>query len=808
VSRERRPDPASRPSPLAAARALAARAPLLFNGYSLIANAGITSVLGLLFWMLATRVYTPEVVGLGAALITVMMNIGYLAQMNLGSALTRFLPAAGRRAPRLVLGAYAVVAAVAVVVSALFAVFAGHLAEPLLVLREHPTALVWFVAASVVWTIFALEDSVLAGLRRAVVVPLANTIYSIAKIALIGAFALVAIPVPGPVFLAATLPLIPIVLVVTVFILRETTRPGAVAGSLPDLATLRRFVGWDYIGSIAIAGAFTLAPLMVMTTSGIAENATYALAWQLAYSVYLVGRSLSTSLVAEGARDPGRLVALEADTLVHSMVVAVPAAIVLAAAAPLVMMIFGPAYTDTGPLTLQLLSLANVPWVATTIHLAAERVRGRTRSVAVIQVATLVLFAAVWWLGPGGEGAAGVAFAWFSAHGLVLIGIVAADVRRHGRAGIVDRGLAIGSALARLVAAVAGLIRRDGTETVDAAARIVGAVDHPRLSGVKPVRGPRSLSDGTAVLLVDAAAAAEGRREVRAVLKCAVSGPGIAALRRNETVLRRLEADDRLGDDRALLPVVLDRGRRGTLSWIIESAVPGTAGGALFATSDADAVLPAVLDVIGSMHRRTAVPRSLDEAWIRHWIDRPLSGATVGVRGLTDGVTRGRMLEAVAATLRGHYGGRRSLLGLGHGDLSPGNVLFSADPSAGGAPRLTGIVDWDGARFDAPAGVDAAHLLMTARAARRGCELGTVVVELLAEGDFAPAERAVLEAAYGERAGWIADPRERRAMMLLAWFHHVASNLSKSERYGASRLWMAANVDRVLAAIDRNTFGK
>ena len=51
------------------------RAPLTRNGYSLVASAGVTSALGLVYWVVAARLYTPAEVGVNAALLSTMMAL-------------------------------------------------------------------------------------------------------------------------------------------------------------------------------------------------------------------------------------------------------------------------------------------------------------------------------------------------------------------------------------------------------------------------------------------------------------------------------------------------------------------------------------------------------------------------------------------------------------------------------------------------------------------------------------------------------------------------------------------------------------
>ena len=69
-------------------------------------SAAATSGLGVIYWMLATRYYSAEVVGLNSAIISAMLIGGRVAQLSLVSVITRFLPRAGATG-RLVGSAYA-----------------------------------------------------------------------------------------------------------------------------------------------------------------------------------------------------------------------------------------------------------------------------------------------------------------------------------------------------------------------------------------------------------------------------------------------------------------------------------------------------------------------------------------------------------------------------------------------------------------------------------------------------------------------------------------------------------------------------
>src|ERR1041384_1403793 len=97
-----------------------ARTPLFRNGYALMLSAATTSGLGMVYWMLATRYYSAEVVGLNSAMISAMLFVAGVAQLSLVSVITRFLPRAGHATGRLVGGAYALTLSVAVLAGLLF----------------------------------------------------------------------------------------------------------------------------------------------------------------------------------------------------------------------------------------------------------------------------------------------------------------------------------------------------------------------------------------------------------------------------------------------------------------------------------------------------------------------------------------------------------------------------------------------------------------------------------------------------------------------------------------------------------------
>src|SRR5205085_3193110 len=97
----------------------------------------------------------------------------------------RFLPESGNRILARVVWAYAVSAAVAACAAVIFIVGVGSWTPRLSFLHSDRGLQAWFVFSTVAWCVFAIQDSVLTALRRAVWVPVENGLFSFAKLGLL-----------------------------------------------------------------------------------------------------------------------------------------------------------------------------------------------------------------------------------------------------------------------------------------------------------------------------------------------------------------------------------------------------------------------------------------------------------------------------------------------------------------------------------------------------------------------------------------------------------------------------------------------
>ena len=255
-----------------------ARDPLLRNGYALIVGSGMTSVIGVVFWIVAARRYEPAQIGRNSVAITTISFIGAVSQFSLISALTRFIPRAGRSTGKLVACSYALTMAVAAVLAGAFKVLSvSHLEPGLDFIVHDPWLEASFVIGAALWTVFILEDGVLTGLRRAPVVPLENAGFSILKVALLIPSAGI---LPGAgVFLAWVVSSAATVVPTNCYIFGWAIprhHRNARDGDGVTIRQLRKFVVSDYLGSMFWLAATALLPLIILKRSGGAASAYFS----------------------------------------------------------------------------------------------------------------------------------------------------------------------------------------------------------------------------------------------------------------------------------------------------------------------------------------------------------------------------------------------------------------------------------------------------------------------------------------------------------------------------------------------------
>jgi O-antigen/teichoic acid export membrane protein len=391
---------------------------------NIVGNAG----LGLVFWAAASHLYPPAVVGEDAALISAMMLLSIVSQLNLGMGLSRLLPQVSDRRRRPVAAAYGLTAAAGIAVAGAFVLLAPRLSHAFGFLRADRWLALALIGSVLLWSIFALQDAALTAARWAPVVPVENALFGALKIAVMIWLAHRAVE-HGVLFgwvVAAFVMVVPVNVLLFAKVLPK--RPAAAASEvtalpLAERGRIVRYLAADYGAALCSQGYNALLPVLVLAFLGRTSNAYFYMAFLVTGAVAALAQSLSTSLVVEGAHAESELSRLARSSVVRYAEFVLPPVAALSIGAPVVLRIFGGAYAAHAHTVLRLLLIGTIPLAVVTLYLGVERVRARADRVLAVEGATVLAVVAGSVVSIPRFGLDGLGWTWLATHTAVAAAV-------------------------------------------------------------------------------------------------------------------------------------------------------------------------------------------------------------------------------------------------------------------------------------------------------------------------------------------------------------------------------------------------
>lgn len=406
---------------------------MMINAASLAAGTIITSLLGLGFWALAARLYTPEEVGLANAQLAAATLIAAAAALNMGGLLLRYLPRSGTYSRWIITRAYTVVGLLSIVIASGWVLLG--LGDSFL---PDAFAIFVFIVAVPLLAIFQEQDPALIGLGVAPVVTIENALFAIAKIMFLIAF--IYIPVSSGIFAAWILPTFLTVGAITFYIYKRLLprhMNAAVSVPLPPRAALYPQMLKLYASSLSAQILSLAIPLVIIGQLGATENGYLTIPWLLGVAFVSLVTAVTTSF-AQDVRSghPVTLASMHRLLLILGVLAGLGGLIVIIAA-PLIMRIIAPDYVDYSTGVLRYIGLAaplQATWLLFSTFLWLENRLGwmaaGNAAVAVIAVGVTAALA-----GSIGIEAAGLGSA-VAGGALALVSVYPMWIRyRHIRAG-------------------------------------------------------------------------------------------------------------------------------------------------------------------------------------------------------------------------------------------------------------------------------------------------------------------------------------------------------------------------------------
>lgn len=403
-----------------------ARTPLYRNGYALIVSAGASSMLGIVYWVFAARYYAAEVVGLNAAALSAMGFLAGISELSLPGALIRFVPRAGKATGRFVGVAYLISVLAAALATVVFFLGLDVWSPALGFLKANSTIMVWFLVATMAWTVFDLQDSALTGLRQAIWVPIENTAFAVTKLLLL-VLLMTRLPAAGILVswsVSLILTLIPVNLLIFRYLLPQHIAETQARAEPLVPRQIAAYAAGNYLGALFSLSTAMLLPIIVTQVAGARTTAFFYQPWTISNSLLLIAFNMTRSLTVEAAVDESKLGRYGYQTLIHTARLVVPLVVLIIVGAPIILGIFGRSYAAEGTMLLRLLALATLPNIVNVLYLSVARVQRRMIRVVAIQGALCMLILSLSFLLIGKYGILGVGVACLVSQSLVAIALL------------------------------------------------------------------------------------------------------------------------------------------------------------------------------------------------------------------------------------------------------------------------------------------------------------------------------------------------------------------------------------------------
>jgi len=384
---------------------------IYINLYLLVHSAA-NSAIGFVFWIIATKLYTSDQVGIGSALTSAMTLLAFVGTLGLGMGIIRFLPELSNK-KGLLNTSFTVSFLVSLVAAAIFVGGAPYWSPKLLFLRTEMPKLVGFAGLVVASSFGTLAISIFIGFRKAEYA-IFYTLVNAMRLPLLFVFS----GTNGSYAILLSWGLSEAVAVCFAFLFLF---PRLLKGYAPIphldrrlLGTTVKFTSANFVGEVLRGTPSWVLPLIVVNVVGASENAYFYIAWTIAGAVLLVPVMTSLTFLAEGSQSGARLGVHIKNSLKLNLAILIPVVMVLCAFGGKILLIMGKEYSSAGAKLLWLLAPAAIPAALNMTYVGMARVEKRLGAIIAVMGAIAVITLGLSWLLIPRMGLMGVGVGWLA----------------------------------------------------------------------------------------------------------------------------------------------------------------------------------------------------------------------------------------------------------------------------------------------------------------------------------------------------------------------------------------------------------
>jgi len=393
--------------------------PLYKNTFFMISGSMLNAVCGLLFWMLAAKLYSLEDVGTATTLISLLGLVILFSRLGFDVSIVRFFPMMDKQ--KVFCTSLFITTGVTLLISLGYIAVRGILSPSLYPLESLAYSGI-FILTALAYSISLITGNVFIANRRAEGyfyqnIILASRMYFLIPLNFLGSIGILSSWGLACIF-ASALAFLPF------------SRSLPLQFSNLDYSFIRRsfsFSFWNYTSSILSAVPTLILPIMIFNILGGAKAAMFYIAFNVGNIVQIISASIGNSILVEGSH--GRDLK---ETVIQSgvavFIIMVPAVIMLYFFGGFILGILKPEYLGAQNL-LKVLALSSIFVAMYTLFVPIQNVRMAVKSIVKLNLIRCLLLIVLSYLLIPMYGITGLGIAWGITYAILDI-IILIEVKR------------------------------------------------------------------------------------------------------------------------------------------------------------------------------------------------------------------------------------------------------------------------------------------------------------------------------------------------------------------------------------------
>lgn len=357
------------------------------NSYYIMINTYLSAVLGFIFWIIATRLYTPYDIGLIVALISISGLITKISLLGTDTAVIRFLMNEKDK-NTLINTCFSILLAVTFITSILFIIFVNQISPNLDFLQKSIIIPILFLLYTITSGLLGILNNVFTAFRESKYRLYVENIFAFLKIPLL--LILIFLPSKLNIFAAWTISEV-IALIMGLFFLRKSflnSYMPKINFHKPTIKKISSFSLLNYSVNLFISLPIFILPIIIINLLNPAYNAFFYIAFTLSNVILIISEAISISLFAEGSFNESGFITDLKRGIKHAYQLLIPAIVVIFLFGDKILLIFGTEYSLNSSTLLSLLAVAGIFITINTFYITYLRIKMKMKELVILSFFT------------------------------------------------------------------------------------------------------------------------------------------------------------------------------------------------------------------------------------------------------------------------------------------------------------------------------------------------------------------------------------------------------------------------------------